>query len=143
MDLGQIRLPPGFLLPSRGGSRRGILGPGPGKKFLKGPIPWEWLQRAGRARGHALHVAVVLWFLAGIVKCSTVKLSNIVLAGFGVDRSTAQRGLRALEVAGLITVVRHRGRQPRVTLLSVGVGGKCSSGGGRRRLEPVALEVSR
>jgi DNA-binding transcriptional ArsR family regulator len=117
MDLEKIRLPPGFVLPSRGGFRRGTLRPGPGRKFLKGPIPWEWLQRAGRARGHALHVAVVLWFLAGIEKCSTIKLSNVVLAGFGVDRSTAQRGLKTLEVAGLVTVVRHRGRQPRVTLL--------------------------
>src|SRR4030095_2538702 len=124
MDLEKIRLPSGFLLSSQGASRRRIPRPGPGKKFLKGPIPWEWLQRAGRARGHALHVAVVLWFLAGIEKCSTVKLSNVVLAAFGVDRSTAQRGLRTLEVAGLVTVVRHRGRQPRVTLLNV-VGRRC------------------
>src|SRR5262245_26753722 len=113
MDLEKIRLPLGFVWSPPGGSRqRAAPRPEPGKKFLKGPIPWEWLQRAGRARGHALHVAVVLWFLAGITKCGTVKLSNLVLAGFGVDRSTAQRGLRALEVAGLVTVVRHRGRQP-------------------------------
>jgi hypothetical protein len=126
MDLEKIRLPPGFTLPSRGDARRGVPRPGPGTKFLKGPIPWDWLQRAAREKGRALHVGVVLWFLAGIAKCSTVKLPSKVLVGCGLDRMTAWRGLRALEVAGLVTVVRHRGRQPRVTLLRVGGrGGSC------------------
>ena len=32
-----------------------------GEKFLKGPIPWDWLTKAAQLPGHALHVALVLW----------------------------------------------------------------------------------
>jgi len=40
-----------------------------GEKFLKGPIPWDWISRAAKQPGKAVHVALVLWFLAGIKKC--------------------------------------------------------------------------
>jgi hypothetical protein len=94
-------------------------GPGPQIriKFLKGPVPLPWLALAGRQPGKALHVAVVLWFLAGVMRSSTVALSGEVLKPFGVDRRAGHRGLTALERAGLVAVERHRGRQPRVTLL--------------------------
>jgi hypothetical protein len=87
-------------------------------KFLKGPVPLPWLALAGRQPGKALHVAVALWFLAGVTKSSTVALSNEVLATFGVNRRAGHRGLTALERAGLVAVERHRGRQPRVTVLA-------------------------
>jgi hypothetical protein len=86
-------------------------------KFLKGPIPLPWLALAGRQPGKALHVAIVLRFLAGVARSSTVALSGEVLTTFGVDRRAGHRGLAALERAGLVSVERHRGRQPRVTLL--------------------------
>jgi len=91
----------------------------PGEKFLKGPIPLNWLAEAGQLRGKALHVAIVLWFQAGLKCLRTVKLSNAVMKRFGVDRYAAYRGLKALENAGLVSVERHAGRLPVVTILDV------------------------
>lgn len=88
----------------------------PGEKFLKGPIPWNWLTAAAKLSGKALHVAVVLWFTAGIKYSPTIALSGKVLKDMGVQRNAAYRGLAVLEEAGLVAVIRHRGRCPRVTI---------------------------
>ena len=44
-----------------------------GEWFLKGPIPGEWLHRAAKLPGRALHVARALWYLAGVEKSQQVK----------------------------------------------------------------------
>ncbi len=87
-----------------------------GELFLKGPIPMEWLEKAGQQPGKALHVAVGIWFWAGIKKSRVIKLSIRKLAKLGVERHSAYRGLQALEMAGLVSVDRHNGRSPVVTL---------------------------
>ena len=89
------------------------------RRFLKGPIPLAWLASAGRLPGKALHVAIALWFVVGVAKTREVKLSSALLAELGVDRHAGYRGLAALERAHLVQVVRHRGRQPLVTVLEV------------------------
>ena len=89
----------------------------PGEKFLKGPVPWGWLTRAAHQPGKALHVATALWFLAGLKSTRTVTLSGSVLSNLGVNRHSGYRGLAALENAGLLSVERHPGRNPVVTLL--------------------------
>ncbi len=91
----------------------------PGEKFLKGPIPWNWLSSAAREPGKALHVAIVLWLLAGIKRTRTIALSGSVLRGLGVNRHSGYRGLGSLEAAGLVSVVRHPGRNPVVTIREV------------------------
>jgi len=83
---------------------------------LKGPVPLDWLQRAAQLSGKSLHVGVVLWYLAGLRKASTVSLPNGVLAEFGVDRHAKYHGLESLEKAGLVSVVRRTGRNPVITL---------------------------
>jgi hypothetical protein len=88
-----------------------------GAKFLKGPIPLSWLTVAAAQPGKALHVSLALWFLAGLRRNRTVELSAKVLSSFGVNRYAAYRGLKALEQAGLLSVVRHPGRLPTVTIL--------------------------
>jgi DNA-binding transcriptional ArsR family regulator len=70
-----------------------------------------------RIPGKAVHVAIELWHLAGMKKCRTVKLSLSRIEQDGLSRSSAGRGLRALEDAGLVAVERHPGRCPIVTLL--------------------------
>lgn len=90
---------------------------GKGEKFLKGPIPWTWLSKAAQQSGKALHVAIIIWFLAGINKSRTIKLSNKILREFGVKRHSGYRGLKALESVQLISVKRHRGRNSIVTIL--------------------------
>ncbi len=88
-----------------------------GQKFLKGPIPCWWLTKAAQQRGRALHVALALWFWAGIKGSGQIALSISKLSALGVSRFSAYRGLAALERAGLISVHRQRGRNPIVTLL--------------------------
>jgi len=91
-----------------------------GEWFLKGPIPGEWLHRAAKLPGHALHVALALWYLAGLEKCRQVKPTWRVFARFGVSPDSGRRGLAALEGAGLVAVDRHPGRCPVVTILDAG-----------------------
>lgn len=94
--------------------------PAAGEHFLRGPIPRGWLDVAMRLRGKALHVAIELWYRAGLRSRGEVVLSLSSLSSLcGFDRATAARGLTALERAGLVRVVRHVGRAPRVTILEV------------------------
>lgn len=90
-----------------------------GEKFLKGPIPYIWLTKAGILPGKALHVAIALWFQAGIIGKPTVKLSPKIMQELGVERRTGYRALKSLENAGLVSVERHVGRTPIVTLLDI------------------------
>lgn len=85
-------------------------------KFLKGPIPLEWLKRAAPLPGKALQIYLCIWFLKGVKRNNTVKLSYKLLIEFGVSRSSSYRGLKALEDTHLISVERHSGRSPLVTL---------------------------
>ena len=96
--------------------------PPPNKKrsyFLRGPVPLHWLTLAGALPGKTLHVGIVLWFLSGMEKTDTVALRSQWLRLFGFNRSTSYRALWELEKAGLVQVVRHRGRQPLVTIIRV------------------------
>jgi len=91
----------------------------PGVKFLKGPIPWDWLCCASALPGKALHVATALWHLAGLKNNRTVPLSGSIIRELGIERHASYRGLKQLEKAGLVSVVRHAGRNPIVTLLEL------------------------
>jgi len=88
-----------------------------GSKFLKGPIPLVWLTAAAKQPGRAVHVALAIWFLAGIKRTPTIALSTSLLSTFGVDRYAGYRGLNALERVRLVSVIRHSGRLPIVTIL--------------------------
>jgi hypothetical protein len=91
----------------------------PGEKFLKGPIPWPWVTAAAQLPGKAFRVGMVIWFLAGINNSRTVALSGKALRSLGVDRFAQYRSLKALEEARLVTVTRHIGRNPMVTILGL------------------------
>ncbi len=87
-----------------------------GEPFLKGPIPWPWLQLAMQQKGKALHVALMLWKESGIRKSRTIRFNLSAAAKIGIHRDTARRGLRALESAQLVKVTHRPGRAPEVTL---------------------------
>ncbi len=91
---------------------RGVTAP-----FIKGPIPLAWMKAAAMLPGKSPHVALVLWYLAGLKKTRTVALGNRLLKSFGVDRKAKGRCLKAMQGAGLITVVSRAGCNPIVTLL--------------------------
>ncbi|MBL8667994.1 MAG: hypothetical protein JNM48_11090 [Rhodospirillales bacterium] len=89
-----------------------------GGRYLQGPVPWPWIIAAAALPGRALIVGLCLWRLAGATRNRTVVFGNSDLASFGIDRATKSRALAVLEDAGLITVARHPGRFPVVTLLA-------------------------
>lgn len=89
-------------------------------KFLKGPIPMEWLWAASRLQGRALHVGIELWFRSGIQRSPTVRFSVSRLATcIGTGRATVTRGLQALDAAKLVAVVHQKGRRSSVTILAL------------------------
>ncbi|MEW6406866.1 MAG: hypothetical protein AB1649_34245 [Chloroflexota bacterium] len=90
-----------------------------GEKFIKGPIPLEWMAAAGRLPGKVMQVATALWFQFGVEKSLTVSLSSKVLKKFGVDRHSKSRALKALERAGLVSVKQSPGCNPVVTFIEI------------------------
>jgi len=88
-----------------------------GEKFLKGPIPLKWLTTASKLPGRALHVGISLWYLSGLRKTRVIKLTNVLLADFGVKKDAKRRGLKALEEAGLISIEKRKCKNPIVTIL--------------------------
>ena len=91
-----------------------------GERFLLGPIPMNWLDKASRSsgRGSAFQVAIAIWHISGLKKqARRVKLVSSVLRNMGINRHACYRGLRVLEDAQLIHVERHAGRLPIVTIL--------------------------
>ena len=91
--------------------------PKPGEEFLAGPIPLTWLTKAACLPGKTLTVSLVIWFKARCNKMNTMRMSNTLLAKFGVNRKAGYEALRRLEKAGLIKVEHHSGRSPIVTVL--------------------------
>lgn len=89
-----------------------------GKRFLKGPVPWDWIIRAASLPGKALIVGLCLWRLKGATGKDSVRLGNGEAEPFGIDRAAKSRALRALERARLITVDRSDSRRLMITLLS-------------------------
>jgi len=90
----------------------------PGELFLKGPIPWCWLEKAARLPGKALAVGVVAWHLHGLRRSNTFRMEPSKARSLGLSPRVMRRGLKALEGAGLLAVDRHRGRSPELTLLN-------------------------
>jgi len=97
--------------------KRQLPRPNAGEHFLKGPIPLDWLALAARLPGRSLHVAILLWYAAGLQKTATVSLSNTLAQRFGIERNAKYRALRWLEHEGLVSVENNAGQAPRVTLL--------------------------
>jgi len=89
-----------------------------GEKFLKGPIPLKWLATASKLPGKAFQIGISLWYLKGLKKNHEVKLTNVVLAEFGVKKDAKRRGLEALEEAGLVSIKRRKNKNPIVTILN-------------------------
>lgn len=86
-------------------------------RFLKGPIPMAWIDRAARLPGRALHVALIIWHRAAMQRKELIHLSASVYHSHGIPLATAKRALRALEQAKLVVVQHQRGKAPRVRLI--------------------------
>ena len=86
------------------------------ERFLKGPIPLNWLTVATQLPGKTLAVAIVIWFKAGLTNKATVRVTRKLLGTFGVSRHAGYHALNRLDDAGLISVERGVGKSPVVTL---------------------------
>ena len=113
--------------------------PRPRGRFLKGPIPWDWLTRAARlsTSSAVLKVALLIWFQAGLKATDTVRLSGDLMESWNLTRFSLYRAVDKLEEANLVTVnrARGRGRKLAVTIRAVADDGSTKtaspvSGGG-------------
>jgi DNA-binding transcriptional ArsR family regulator len=80
----------------------------------------DWLERAARLPGKAMHLAVALLRIAAAEQVHRVSLSNLFCERFGLNRNAKYRALRSLEDAGLVAVERKLGQSPIVTILDSG-----------------------
>lgn len=89
----------------------------PTAKFIKGPIPLEWISRANALPGKAGAVGMALWFLVGVQGSRTVKLTGEVEKIASCGRKAVYQALDALAAAGLISCNRKTGARAVVTML--------------------------
>ena len=88
-----------------------------GSRFVRGPIPFDWLRVALAFGGKAGNLSWAMWWLAGMERTNPIKLTRRVLLDFGISPRAARRLLIDFERAGLVAVDRKRGRGPIVVLL--------------------------
>ena len=81
-------------------------------------VDYEWARKAANLPGACLTVAIVVRFLASTQRTETVALSMSRCRRWGVQRHAVYRALDRLETAGLVSVVRARGKAARVTILN-------------------------
>lgn len=87
--------------------------------YLRGPIPWPWIQKAHELPGNSIAVGLVLWHYRALRKSTTFKIGIGDICGIlNVSPSTARRALIALDAAGLITIDRRDGQKNMITLMT-------------------------
>lgn len=87
------------------------------RKFIAGPIPYDWLARANSLPGKAGAVAVALYFLAGVTKSLRFRLTAEIEELAQCNRQAVYSALTELEQAQLISAVRRSGAKAVVTIL--------------------------
>jgi hypothetical protein len=114
-DLDRLRLPAGMIgdvtRRSRPPRHRS------GDPFIKGPIPYPWLASACRLSGAGLHIAMACRFLCCRFRGSNRWGLDAIARGLRISERTAQRGLCAAELAGLLAVEREPGCKLAVSVL--------------------------
>jgi hypothetical protein len=117
MDLEKFRLPDSdvkTILASRAKRRRVRRRQ---SWFIKGPIPGDWLGLAATLPGKSIVVGLVVWHgMAMEARGGKLKLTTRLLNRLNVGRRAASNGLRHLESAGLLKVIRRRGCCPVVEI---------------------------
>ena len=88
-------------------------------KFIKGPISLEWISRANALPGKTGAVGLALWFLVGVQKSRTIKLTGEVEQIAACHRKTIYQALANLEVAKLVQIEKKSGSRPIVTICDV------------------------
>lgn len=107
--LERLRLPPEMI--GATGHRRKPPRHRRGDSFIRGPIAYAWIASACRLPGSGLPVAMAYRFHTGRFRYRHGRRWDLsdVAAGLGIAPRSARRGLRAAEVAGLLSVSREPG----------------------------------
>jgi hypothetical protein len=85
-------------------------------EFLRGPIPWPWIQAAFESRGSSLFVALAIRHFSDLMGKRTIRISQVDLGGGIVCRNAVSHALSFLESRGLIQVDREPGRLLAITV---------------------------
>ena len=89
----------------------------PTVKFIRAPLPYTWITSAAKLAGKSLHAAMAIRYLDGFDQSGTVKLTHRILKDFGISVKASYDVLTRMEKAGLISVKRHKGRSPIITII--------------------------
>ena len=89
------------------------------RKFIKGPIPFKWIQTASCLGANEARLSWLLWFMHGINKGSTFTISNKRAKEFGIERRQKLRALSSLKKAGLISIEWRLGKSQKITIKSI------------------------
>lgn len=89
----------------------------PTAKYIAAKIPFSWMWHAHRLPGKTAHVALALWFLFGVKKSHTFKLTAEAADLAGCGRKALYAALTSLRQAGLISMVHRSGARPMITLI--------------------------
>ncbi len=81
-----------------------------------------WLNMAAKLPGKTLNVGIAIWWLAGMSKTTSFKITGRALEELGVSRDAASDAFKRLEAHGLIMVERSPGQRPRVQIVPVAQG---------------------
>ena len=87
------------------------------KKFLKGPIPLDWLTAAAQLPGKAINVGIALWWLDGMSKTGILKLTRQSQLALNISKDAERDGLRRLQRAGLIELTTRPGQRHNVRIV--------------------------
>ncbi len=90
------------------------------KEFLKGPLPWAWIQalaKGERTSAAVPYLALWVWRMVDTTRKPTIKIPLGVLAAeLDTSRQKIRRALDILEERGLAEVRRRRGGPPLVRI---------------------------
>ena len=105
------------LIDSRGGKGRVKVRASLKDPFIKGPVPLSWLLKAANLGKCALIVGLAFWYMDGMRRQQAFKMGRGDLGRLlGASRWTILRGIRRLEIEGLIFVLREPGKKMIITL---------------------------
>ena len=83
-----------------------------GRKFLRGPLPIDWLALASALGMAAMLIGLECWYRAGLAGSLAFRLNLSRLAvAPKLARSSARRGLQRQEEADLVSVARPAGQR--------------------------------
>ncbi len=91
----------------------------PKEYFLRGPIPLSWLEAAAKLPGKAYVLGTILWWHHGMNPGSSIKVTKRSLERFSLSEDAYRDGLKRLEDAGLVSVIRRPGQRAEICMRDI------------------------